>query len=287
MLERLELLGDPLRLQQVLLNLVSNAIKFTEPGCVTVAIHVDKQSGNDVLLRFEIHDTGIGMSAETLARIFTPFEQADGSMTRKYGGAGLGLTICQRLIHLMGGHISVDSDVGIGSTFTFTLSCKTANTRSHLVESSTQISGHAAEEYLRSEFADAHILVAEDDWLNQEVIIELLRDSVGFQVDLAQDGAMAVEMAQKNGYSLILMDMQMPVMNGVQATHRIRQIQGIQGIPIIAMTANAFSEDKIHCLEVGMDDFITKPVDPDMLFVTILKWLESRKAKSPISGSCV
>ncbi|MBT9521432.1 MAG: response regulator [Dechloromonas sp.] len=280
-LKSVQLLGDPLRLQQILLNLAGNAIKFTERGEVRVVARIAEDGAESVLLELSVWDTGIGIAPEALERIFRPFEQADGSTTRKYGGTGLGLPICQRLVHLMGGEIEVVSTPGSGSVFTFAIRLSRALAMPAESESAeTHQSGIAAEHALRSEFPDCRVLVAEDDWVNQEVALELLRESLGFTVDIAADGAQALDMAISQRYDLILMDMQMPELDGLGATQAIREIDGYADTPIIAMTANAFAEDRALCLDAGMNDFIAKPVDPDKLFVIMLKWLRARQPES-------
>ncbi|WP_079435304.1 CHASE domain-containing protein [Zoogloea sp. LCSB751] len=275
----LPLLGDPLRLQQVLLNIIGNAIKFTHQGSVTLAVSGASEGSDGLLLRFEVRDTGIGIPADALHRIFQPFEQADSSTTRRFGGTGLGLTICQRLVRLMGGEIGVDSIPGEGSVFWFT--CRVARSArplpnpEHPLPSSTD-----AEQKLRAEHRHRRILLAEDDWVNQEVSLELLREILGLPTDLAENGAEALRLAEQTPYDLILMDIQMPVMDGLAATRAIRALPAHGRTPILAMTANAFEEDRLACRAAGMDDFIPKPADPDLLFRTLLHWLEKR-AKTP------
>lgn len=266
------LLGDSLRLQQVLVNLVGNAIKFTEVGSVTVAVKLIEDHENEVRLRFSVRDTGVGVPAEAQERIFDAFEQADTSTTRQYGGSGLGLTISQRFIQLMGGTITVESIPGEGSCFSFELRlAKSVEATDPAPDSVTR--GAQAERSLIAKYPGLRVLVAEDDWVNQEVVRELLCEVLGFQVDLAEDGERALTMAERYKYPLILMDMQMPEMDGVEATACIRQLPGYAFVPIIAMTANAFAEDRERCLDAGMNDFLTKPVNPDLLFITMLKWL--------------
>ena len=266
---RLSLVGDPFRLGQILLNFTGNAVKFTDQGTVVVRVRVAGESAGDVVLCFEVQDSGIGISPEDLKRLFTAFEQADGSMTRKYGGTGLGLAISKRLAELMGGEVGVDSQLGSGSTFWFKLRLGRAP---EAVMPPSGTSGDSAETRLRTEFAGIHVLLAEDEPVNQEVSIGLLEDA-GLKVDLAEDGVEVVRMAREACYDIILMDMQMPNMNGVDATRAIRQDSMNTATPILAMTANAFDEDRRVCLEAGMNDHITKPVEPELLFETLVKWL--------------
>jgi PAS domain S-box-containing protein len=276
--ERMTLIGDPLRLQEVLINLAGNAVKFTDHGQVIVRVGIENENPDDVTLAFSVEDTGIGMTPEVLSRIFTPFEQADASTTRKHGGTGLGLAICQRLVQLMRGEITVTSTPGQGSTFSFVLRFPRGGGAVAGSEEIVDSAGLLAEGELRAHFSDARILIAEDDWVNQEVILELIRDVLGFTVDLAQNGAEAVELVQKNDYGMVLMDMQMPEMDGLEATQTIRQLPGKAAqVQIVAMTANAFAEDRAQCLDAGMNDFLAKPVDPDLLFITMLRALTAAK----------
>ncbi len=272
-INHLSLLGDPLRLGQILLNLTGNALKFTEHGSITVRTRLLENHPDSVRLRIEVTDTGIGITPENQQHLFTAFEQADGSMTRKYGGTGLGLAISKRLTKLMGGEIGVDSVPGQGSTFWFTVRLSKAT---DAVLPAPTFSGQAADERLLDEFAGTLILLAEDEPINQEVSRGLLEDA-GLAVDLAEDGVEAVALARKNRYALILMDMQMPNLNGIDATKAIRALPGYARTPILAMTANAFDEDRQVCLSAGMNDHIAKPVDPDKLFETLLKWLATTR----------
>lgn len=265
----MSLRGDPLRLGQILLNLSGNALKFTDHGSITVRSKLIAEGPEDILLRLEVEDTGIGITTEDQQRLFTAFEQADGSMTRKYGGTGLGLAISKRLVTLMGGEIGVVSQPGNGSTFWFTARLGKAG---DAVVPEPKIETLTAEARLTARFAGTRILLAEDEPINQEVSRSML-ENAGLHVDLAEDGAQAVEMAKLNRYALILMDMQMPYLNGVDATKAIRALPEHATTPILAMTANAFDEDRQVCLNAGMNDHISKPVEPESLFETLLKWL--------------
>jgi PAS domain S-box-containing protein len=263
------LIGDFLRLGQILLNLTSNAIKFTHVGSVSIDVSANEDSPAELLLRFEVRDTGIGISAEDQTRLFQAFEQSDNSMTRKYGGTGLGLAISKRLASLMGGSIGVESEPGSGSTFWFTARLQKAVAS---IDPARNPSAPQAEDRLRSGYAGARILLAEDEPINQEVSRELL-ESAGLIVDLAEDGVEAVELAKHKNYDLILLDLQMPRMNGIEAARIIRTQPGREAVPILALTANAFTGDRQKCIDAGMNDHIGKPVDPDLLFETLLNWL--------------
>ena len=262
--------GDPLRLGQILFNLIGNAIKFTEQGEVMLRARAVGESAAAVHVRFEVSDTGIGIDAEAQTRLFQSFEQADNSMTRKYGGTGLGLAICKRLVQLMGGEIGVTSTLGTGSTFWFVVPLK--KRAPGAVAPAPSSEARTAEQRLIAEFTGTRVLVAEDEPITQIVSCGLLED-VGFVVDLAVDGQQALELAKRTPYALILMDMQMPVLNGVEATRAIRADSLNKTTPILAMTANAFDEDKGVCLAAGMNEHLSKPVDPQKLYETLWEWL--------------
>ena len=261
--------GDPLRLGQVLLNLAGNALKFTSDGSITIGVSRLPDKEERVLLRFSVSDSGIGIAPDDQKKIFNAFEQADASMTRKHGGTGLGLTICKRLVQLMSGEIGVESEAGKGSTFTFTACFEPSRATPDSAAANTTID---AENQIKARFAGRRILLAEDEPINQEVTLGLLEEA-GLVAVLAVDGIDAVEQVRSNQFSLVLMDMQMPRMGGIEATGAIRRLSGFEHIPILAMTANAFADDREACFAAGMNNFIAKPVKPEVMYATILKWL--------------
>ncbi|NTS76682.1 response regulator [Catenovulum sp. SM1970] len=261
-----DLVGDPLRLSQVLINLTSNAIKFTEQGKITLTIQSIEQDEQQALLHFSVKDTGIGLSKAQQAKLFQSFSQADSSTTRKYGGTGLGLTICKNLINLMSGEIAVESEPDKGSNFHFKIRFKR--------DQQALIQPNAITQQKSGDLNGASVLLVEDNDLNQELASALLTQE-GAQVALAENGQQAVEQVQAQDFDLVLMDLQMPVMDGFTATKKIRQTH--PDLPIIAMTANAMSGSKDDVLDAGMNDYIAKPIEPQTMFNTIEKWLENEE----------
>ncbi len=276
-------LGDGTRLTQSLLNYLSNAIKFTEQGSITIRYRAIEENTLGTLIRFEVEDTGIGIPAKTLSELFSPFRQADESTTRKHGGTGLGLSITRHIAQLMGGDANAESWPGKGSLFWFTVRLKRSN--ENIEPSILPAATHKAEattldicEQLKLRHSGARILVAEDEPINQEITQEVITDA-GLLVDLASNGREAVEMAGSKAYDLILMDMQMPEMDGLAATREIRKRLNGKPLTIIAMTANAFDTDQENCIAAGMDDFLSKPCRPDDLYACLLDWLNKAESK--------
>lgn len=269
--------GDSLRLRQILLNFLSNAAKFTEYGRIELRARVVSQAMSQTRIRFEIEDSGIGLTEEQRSRLFTAFEQAEKSTTRQFGGTGLGLAISSRLAALMGGQVGVSSTPGKGSIFWFEAPFGEGDTR---VSPLGELAVPADPEAELHRFASRTILLVEDVAINQEIAMDVLQHA-GLRADLAENGQQAVARATEKRYDLILMDLRMPVMDGLEATRRIRQLPGYATVPILAMTANAFDEDKDEVLLAGMNDHIAKPVQPKKLYVTLLKWL-SMQAIEPI-----
>ena len=256
------IIGDEFRIRQVLLNLLSNAIKFTETGSIRVAVDLEESTERGVLLKFQVTDTGIGLSQEQQQFVFDSFRQADGSTTRKYGGTGLGLAICWRLVELMGGHISVDSEPGKGSTFHFTVSMVKSEELTGPVNEIPKVVSRRPEDAPRFD-----LLLVEDNMINQRVAVRLL-ENWDHKVTVAANGREALAVLAVRDFDAILMDVQMPVMDGLEATHQIREKERLMGkrrVPVIAMTAHAMAGDRERCLDAGMDFYVSKPIDARLL----------------------
>ena len=274
--------GDTLRLTQVFNNIIGNSLKFTESGSITVSCRALERSDNTVTLDFTVKDTGIGIKDEYKKHLFQPFTQADASHTRNYGGTGLGLTITRRLVEMMGGTISAESEDGAGTTIRFTCVFGTPAEKDDLPAAADQAGGRAAS--LQARFKDKRILLVEDNLINQEIALALLED-VGIAVTVANNGEEAVDMVRRQAsfppFDIVLMDLQMPVMDGFEATRLIRETIRPEAMPIIAMTAHVLGEERVRCVEAGMADHIAKPIDVDRLYAAIdqyLPWTASAKA---------
>ncbi len=253
------LLGDPVRLHQIIINLLSNAVKFTSEGSITIGVKLVSEQENDVLIRFSVKDTGIGIQDAKLQTIFENFQQASSGTSRLYGGTGLGLAIVKQLVEQQGGSVSVISQIAKGSDFSFLLEFqKTTETAEALISDEIQenLVGHLK------------ILVVEDIPLNQ-LLMKTVLDDFGFERDIAANGKIAIEMMAENHYDLVLMDLQMPEMNGFEATQYIRNVMHLN-IPIIALTADVTTVDLAKCKLVGMNDYIAKPVDEKLLYAKIV-----------------
>ena len=264
---RFNLRGDKTRLKQALVNFLGNAVKFTERGRITLACSIDEESETDCLMRFEVTDTGIGMTEEQKARVFNAFEQADGSTSRKYQGTGLGLSITKRIAQLMGGETGVTSSPGQGSTFWLT--CRLGKAPES--EAGAPLAPEAAEQILTRDYRSRKILIVEDEPLNREVIGDMLED-VGLCIDVAGNGNEALLKVRQAHYDIVLMDMQMPELDGLDATRKLRAMPDLQHLVVIALTANAFDDDRERCLAAGMNDFIAKPFKPEKVFDKLLRW---------------
>lgn len=265
------LMGDETRLTQALLNYVSNAVKFTTQGCIHVRVSCVTETDRRALLRFEVEDSGIGIAKEQFARLFSAFEQVDNSATRAFGGSGLGLVITRHLARLMGGEVGGHSAPGVGSTFWFT-----AWLDKHSIKEGAAplpMSLDDAEASLHLQHAGKRVLLADDDEGNRQLAVDIFQ-LTNLKLDLACNGFEVVEMARTQAYDLILMDLSMPGIDGLEATRRIRALPGTaQRVPILALTGNAFQDDKEKCLGSGMNDFIAKPVRLEVLYAKLLQWL--------------
>ncbi|MCF8448342.1 MAG: response regulator [Taibaiella sp.] len=261
------LLGDSLRLRQILLNLVSNAVKFTSAGSITIKVRMLQEDADNATIEFEISDTGIGIPANRIEHIFNDFEQASKETSRSYGGTGLGLAIVKQLIELQGGTIVVKSEVDKGSVFSFTLNFRKSDTQQENI-----VPENAAPTVI-SGIENIKILVVEDFPMNQLLMKSILLD-FGFQFDIAENGEIALSKMKESNYDMILMDMQMPVMNGFEATTYIRETMK-SSIPIIALTADVTAIDVQKCRELGMTDYISKPIDEKLLYIKMMQYLKS------------
>ena len=275
----LSMQGDPLRLGQVLINYTNNAIKFSDSGAITVRVIKADETVDNCWLRFEVRDNGIGLSPEEAGKLFQSFQQADTSTTREFGGTGLGLAICKQLAQLMGGEVGVDSAPGAGSNFWFTA-------RVGKLDAATASANHSAQlapahgPMACPALGGARILLVEDNTFNQQIALEMLEEA-GCVVCVAQNGLEALDLLAKASFDCVLMDVQMPVMDGLQATRLIRLDPQLHGLRVLAMTATATSEDRERCMAAGMDDFITKPIQPALLCQTVARWLSARVIEAP------
>ncbi|MFC2073933.1 ATP-binding protein [Campylobacterota bacterium] len=265
-IQHFDFLGDPLRITQVLTNLLNNAVKFTAIGGVVLRV---KDLGSNTI-RFEVEDTGIGLKEEEMKLLFLSFSQADMSTSRKFGGTGLGLAICKNLVEMMGGTISVNSDFGVGSTFRFELPLETIEHQSLQQKEVVSVEDNALEEEVNA-LVGINILVAEDNKMNQ-MLLEMLLEESNLILDFAQDGQVAVNKFEQKQYDLVLMDIQMPYMNGYQATQAIRNMGS--KIPIVALSANVMQEDIQKAYDAGMDDYLAKPIEIEKLYEVLLKYLK-------------
>ena len=270
--------GDPVRLRQILTNLVGNAIKFTNQGAVEISVFLQKEIEGQALLSFQIKDTGIGIDLTVQSQIFQPFTQADSTTTRKFGGTGLGLTISRQLVELMGGFIGVESQIGTGSTFWFTVPLGISQTPSSVIsvepaDGVTQKTGVSAQKEIVKPFAQASVLLVEDNLVNQRVAKRQL-EKLGLCVDVALNGREAVTAVLAKPYDLVLMDCHMPEMDGYEATAEIRRREGaLRHTVIVALTANMMQGDAEKCIQAGMDDYLGKPFQPEELGSIIDRWL--------------
>jgi len=268
------LMGDALRLSQILLNLAGNATKFTDQGSIHVRGMPLRRDACRMWVRFEVEDSGVGIAEEDQKRLFIPFEQLDGSAARSHGGSGLGLAISMQLVTAMGGRMGVVSEVGKGSKFWFEIPLRIVTAA---ISRAAEPQVPDPELALKASHPGARVLVAEDDPINQEILGIMLRNS-GLQVDFSADGRQAVQAAAAVRYEAVLMDIRMPEMDGLEAAREIRALPGYRTTPIIALSADAFEEDRAKSFEAGMNAHLVKPVGRQLLFSTLLKWMAPAKA---------
>ncbi|WP_426343816.1 PAS domain S-box protein [Pseudoduganella sp. R-32] len=283
--------GDPLRLGQVLINYVNNAIKFSEQGSIEVSVKQLLADDIACLLRFEVRDHGIGLSDAEQGKLFQAFQQADSAITREYGGTGLGLAICKQLAQLMGGEVGVHSAPGAGATFWFTARLGVSPRGLPDVINEVNAAAAALLDSARSTAAmqalkDARILLVEDNTFNQQIALEMLEEA-GSSVCLANNGAEALDLLHQAAFDCVLMDVQMPLMDGLEATRRIRADPALAATRVLAMTATATKDDRERCLQAGMDDFIAKPIQPALMYQKIASWLPERDAGAAASEAAL
>jgi CheY-like chemotaxis protein len=285
----MRLLGDPLRLRQIVANLLSNAIKFTDQGSVRVKLDFSRSpeerpnAEERVNVIIQVTDTGLGIAPEKLASIFEKFTQADGSITRKYGGTGLGLAITRRLVEMHGGDVRVESELGKGSTFRVTIPCELAAASD---AASAPVENEPRTGVEVPLLPTARLLLVEDNLVNQKVVLAILRKK-GYHIDVANDGREALAKLNAAHYDLVLMDVQMPVLDGLEATRLIRREARWDRLPVIAMTAHAMNGDRERCLQSGMNAYISKPVQPAHLVATVERHLaaEDRHSAAPSTAA--
>ncbi|MEZ4528268.1 MAG: ATP-binding protein [Desulfobacterales bacterium] len=291
--------GDSVRVRQILLNFLNNAVKFTEKGGITISVFMQSQTGTHCTAKFEVTDTGVGIPENCRERLFQPFSQADSSTTRKYGGTGLGLAISRQLAELMGGTVGFETEEGKGSTFWFTATLRNAERKMINGECAAVNNECGSPDNREAESANPlpsgignsrlRILVAEDNFFNQKVILAMLK-KFNFAADIAENGREAVETLRSKPYDLVFMDMQMPEMDGIEAVRLIRSPEyGVLNpdIPIVAMTANVTKEDRQKCLDAGMNDYIAKPIDTDRLLSVINYQLSADSGQLPVKKESV
>ena len=264
-------IGDPHRLRQVLINLIGNAIKFTEQGEIRISVKELSASAQNICLEFCIFDTGIGISVDQQKRLFQAFSQGDSSVTRNYGGTGLGLVISKQLIEQMGGNIRLISTENVGTRFIFTVTLGVTKLPNSMAERRQKPPVFSDPQF--QALQGTRVLLVEDNEINRIVVVELL-EKLQLHVDVAENGLIALNKLQSNRYDCVLMDVQMPVMDGYVATKRLKEIDTFKDLPVIAMTANAMQEDRQLCLDAGMVDYISKPILPATLYSTLYKWIK-------------